>query len=140
MVVPSNEPFLPFNADEESREAFLLGDCAFLAQTLNKNFGYELVVVCENDNTIPHHERGWQHFAVRNNAGLIIDIAGVWEEENFLAYWEQEYEILEWRVLGITPELFSAYQEFPRSFPEVDVTEAAKFVAKKLEEFAEILV
>lgn len=135
------KPLIPFRSTEEELIAFLDGDCGFLAAALHERFGYELVVVGDTNKRISHRKRPWKHFGVRTGEGHLIDICGVWDDEDmFLEWWRGEDDPDTFGVLPIRMKDFPKYQDYERRFEDVSLPETVERIAEQLEEFATLIV
>ena len=114
-----------FNFPIEVQEAFTLGDCWLLAETIHKMTGYPIV-------TTQWEEPGdsnWSHAGIRLPDKRILDIIGIWSEEEWLHHWHQNddtYNIpretrvmfaKEWNLTDWTEELL--YLDAGINYPDI---------------------
>lgn len=73
-----------FSTGEEV-EAFTMGDCAHLAKSLAKKIEGQLIVISSEKEMDPNEEEPlWNHMAVKTKDGRILDVEGLWNEEDFI--------------------------------------------------------
>lgn len=123
MTIPVSENVI-FQLPDNVQEAFTFGDCWHLAQTINRLSGYPVVTVQWEE---PHRSL-WCHAANRLPDGRIVDIEGIWEEEEWLWKWQVHNELhVELDVLVMfaqewTPESWAqevAECDFDFYYPEI---------------------
>lgn len=104
-----------FNFPLEVQEAYTLGDCWLLAETIHKMTGHPIVTTQWEE----LEESNWSHAGNRLPDGQILDIIGIWSEEEWLEHWHQnddtyhiprEARIMfakEWNLTDWTEELLN---------------------------------
>lgn len=125
-----------FQLPADVQEAFTYGDCWHLAKTINRLTGYPVVTAQWQE----LQGSGWCHAANRLPDGRILDIEGVWLEEEWLWKWQaknpatdMELEQLvmfaqEWTKEGWAQEIAECGFDF--YYPEIsgDVKRHAKTI------------
>lgn len=88
-----------FNHPREVEQAYTQGDCWYLAETIHDLAGYPLVTAQwdEEPMAVYYAATGkwwrspggsyWAHAANRLPDGRILDIQGIWKEEDWLSHW-----------------------------------------------------
>lgn len=77
---------------EDELDAFSNGDCAHLAKALAKKTGGSLVVLSDDEDfelnlRVDPGLVLWDHMAVKLNDGRILDVNGLWREEDIVSKW-----------------------------------------------------
>lgn len=92
-----------FNFPTLVQEAFTLGDCWHLAETIHTMTGHPIITaswtetVTEHDPITDEEEvwtyTSWSHVAVRLPDGRILDILGIWSEQEWLDHWAEQSKV-----------------------------------------------
>lgn len=77
---------MKFGFDEEIITQYTEGDCWILANALNKLYGYDRILVGFGDG-LDDIKATWIHAANYLPGGLIVDIEGVHNEDDFKKKW-----------------------------------------------------
>ena len=90
---PTGEPIQRFPFFSKEIRAFTEGDCWRLAHALHELTGWEIVALSDADeyevdaNDLPE-DSYWSHMVVRHPKGYLVDIEGIYSEEDILHKWE----------------------------------------------------
>lgn len=138
----------PFTFSSEVYEAFTYGDCYRLAKEIHDLTNYPIFAVgCQFD-TRSEKKRDWCHMVVQIPDGRYADVAGIWDEDDLLNWWGDEYtdcHELPWEDLTcacVYP--VKSYEKITiaqdPSYPEIDAAPVAAEIAATLARLAPSLV
>lgn len=74
-------PDVFFQSPEIMREAFIYGDCWYLAQTMQAERGHPIL-------TVSGVEWGWIHAGNLLPDGSVLDVEGIWDPKVWLSRWD----------------------------------------------------
>lgn len=135
---------VPFNFPEEIQEIFTTGDCWHLATTILRLSSFPIVTVEEETR---EGKSCWLHVANRLPDGRVLDIEGIWAENDWLANWHDQLNIFytneddfslfsrNWK-----PEQWATEISHPRDlmYPESEHT-ASQYAKEMLDQFAQLM-
>lgn len=86
-------PDIAFSYNAGEVKAFTDGDCWELARQIHLASGYTIVTVGAHEDA-----SDWYHAGNRLPDGRIVDIEGIWQEPEWIAYWTESMFLSEFLV------------------------------------------
>lgn len=119
-----------FSTDSEL-DCFSNGDCAHLAKALARKTGGSLVVISDDPDfelnlRVDPQLTLWDHMAVRLSDGRIMDVSGLWTEQDIAKEWSGSKS--KPRIFQIEEKHFNWLQEDGLQFDESPIKTSNKIV------------